>query len=78
MGGRMIITIYFVLIPPKRLNFTYLISVLVQIFSCLMLISAHYFPSLAQVLFAVGMTIFGLGRGIYTFPYLLLYQLFNQ
>ena len=38
----------------------------------------HIFPGSYEALFCIGMTGLGLGRGIYMFPYLLMYQNFER
>ena len=42
------------------------------------MVLAHFLPGISKFLFYTGMTIFGAGRGIYSFPYLILIRTFNQ
>ena len=44
----------------------------------LIITSSHLMKGLSEFLFIVGMLIFGLGRGVYAFPYLLLSPIFNK
>ena len=43
-----------------------------------MMAAGHYLPSLATALFHLGMFVFGIGRGIFAFPYLIFVRTFNQ
>ena len=77
MAGRFFSNLYLFLQPSDNLNRTYLICVGIQIGSFLCLIFGDVVPSLSGILFVLGMTGFGIGRGIYSFPYLILSQIFN-
>ena len=76
MIGRFIATIGVVLFPPNRLKLTYFIFVLVETISTIIMLGMHLFPAQLEVLFCIGMIGLGLGRGIYMFPYLLMYENF--
>ena len=77
MAGRFFSNLYLFLQPSDNLNRTYFICVGIQIGSFLCLIFGDAIPSLSGILFVLGMTGFGIGRGIYSFPYLILSQIFN-
>ena len=78
MFGRLIASIYLLILPSKKYNLTYFKCVVFQTISILILCSSHLFPDLASILYIVGMILFGLSRGISTFPYLLLFEHFNS
>lgn len=44
MLGRFIATLYFVVDPPKKLNKTYFISVILQTVAFFIIIGGHYYP----------------------------------
>ena len=77
MLGRLISTGYLVLWPTKP-KIAYTVSVLIQVLSYCFFIIPHYYPGSAPIVFIVGMLCFGLGRGIYIFPLILLSQYFNR
>ena len=77
MGGRFVSNIYLFLQPSDNLNRTYFICVGIQIVSFLFLICGDVFSSLSEILFVLGMAGFGVGRGIYSFPYLILSEIFH-
>ena len=76
MVGRFISTVLLVIFPPNRLKLTYFISVILETISTLVVLGMHFFPESYKALFSVGMLGLGLGRGVYMFPYLLLYENF--
>ena len=78
MVSRAIITTYLVLIPPKALLSTYLYCTIVQLLGYGLVALGHYLPSLSVPLFHLGMLVFGIGRGIFAFPYLVLARTFNR
>lgn len=78
MITRVLITTYLILIPPKTLKCTYLVYAIVQAAGYWIVALGHYLPSISTFLFYLGMGLFGTGRGIYSFPYLILVRTFNQ
>ena len=77
MIGKFIGVFFLVLAPIQRIKKTYFIFLIIQVISYLMLISMHLFPNSMQALFPISMLGIGIGRGIYMFPYLLLFHAFN-
>ena len=78
MIGRFIAVIGLVLFPPQKLKLTYFIFVIVETISTIILLGMHIFPKHYELLFCIGMIGLGIGRGIYTFPYLLLYENYEK
>ena len=78
MVSRIIITTYLTLIPPKALLSTYLKYTVVQMAGYGIIAAGHFLPLFAAPLFHLGMLVFGVGRGIFTFPYLILVRTFNR
>ena len=78
MVSRMIITTYLTLIPPRTLVSTYLKYTAVQMAGYYTIALGHFLPSLSVPLFHLGMFVFGIGRGIFAFPYLILVRTFNR
>ena len=78
MVSRVLITTYLILFPPKALLSTYLNYTLAQVLGYGLIALGHYLPSLSVPLFHLGMFGFGIGRGIFTFPYLALIRTFNR
>lgn len=78
MIARVLITTYLLLVPPKTLKWTYLVYAVIQAMGYWLISLGHFFPDLSLLLYYSGMFIFGAGRGIYSFPYLILCRTFNQ
>ena len=78
MVSRLLMTTYLTLLPPRSLLRTYLIGSFVQLFGYEIIALGHYLPSVAIPLFYLGQFVFGMGRSIFTFPYLVLIRTFNQ
>ena len=78
MISRVLITTYLVLVPPKTLLCTNFFYSVIQSCGYWLIAIAHFIPSLSLPLYYLGMTTFGVGRGIYSFPYLILCRTFNQ
>ena len=78
MFARLISSFYTLVITSKKINQIYFYSIVIQTGSMILLASSHFFQDISVILFVVGMFGFGLGRGVYSFPYLLLSQFFNQ
>ena len=76
MLGRFVSTIGVVIFPPNKLKLTYFIFVVVETVSTIIVLGMHIFPEHFEVFFAVGMIGLGFGRGIFMFPYLLMYENF--
>lgn len=77
MIGRIIATIFLIFVPSK-VKKTYFICVIGQIISYAIICLSYPIPSAAHALFIGGLTLFGLSRGIFSFPYLLLSQTFES
>ena len=78
MVARILMTTYLTLFPPTTLLRTYLGFSLVQLLGYGIIALGHYLPSAATPLFCLGQFTFGIGRSIFTFPYLILVRTFNQ
>ena len=78
MIGRAIMTGYFVLVPPKALVKTLFLFSFVQLMGFEIIVSIHFLQSFEIPLFYLGQILFGLGRGILSFSYLILIRTFNQ
>ena len=78
MLGRLIASIYIILFPSEKINRTFFICTLIQTFAIIIIASSHLMKGIAELLFIVGMLVFGLGRGVFAFPYLLLSPIFNR
>ena len=76
MLGRFISTIGVVIFPPNKIKLTYFIFVIIETVSTIIVLGMHFFPEQLEVLFCIGMIGLGLGRGIFMFPYLLMYENF--
>ena len=70
--------VYFILIPPSRLNLAYFISGICQTFSGVIMVMAYQFPQYAKPIFLFGIIIFGASRAAVSCPYLLLIQFYNS
>ena len=78
MIARVVITTYLTLVPPKTLIYTYFCFTAIQFLGYEMIALGHYLPNLSTALFHLGMFVFGIGRGIFAFPYLIFVRTFNQ
>ena len=78
MLGRLIVSIYILLVPSEKINKTFFICTVVQTVSMLIITSSHLMKGISEFLFIIGMLGLGLGRGIYSFPFLLLSPIFNK
>ena len=78
MIGRLVASVYLVVFPISKVNKTFFFSTLLQTLSILLVIVPHFAKSLSKPFWIIGMIGFGLGRGIYAFPYLLLAPIFNK
>ena len=78
MASRVFATINLILFPPRGLLRTYLGYSFLQLLGYVTVALGHYLPSAATPLFYLGQSVFGFGRGIFVFPYLVLVQTFNQ
>ena len=78
MVSRVLITTYLTLSPPKALLSTYLNYSLVQLVGYGLVAVGHYLPSFSVPLFHSGMFMFGIGRGVFTFPYIVLARTFDR
>lgn len=78
MFGRVIASIYLTLMPARYLNKVYFICVLIQALGIALIFGMHFFPFIAELLYLIGLLIFGLGRGVSLFPYLLLLNHFSS
>ena len=78
MISRILTTTYLTLFPPTALLRTYLGFSLVQLLGYGTIAFGHYLPSAATPLFCLGQLVFGVGRSIFTFPYLILARTFNR
>ena len=78
MIGRLVASFFLVVFPPSKINKTFFLSTVLQTLSILLVISAHFAKDLSKPFWLIGMLGFGLGRGIYAFPYLLLAPIFNK
>ena len=76
MIGRFVATIGVVIFPPNKLKLTYFIFVIIETVSTVVVLGMYVFPKQMEVFFSIGMFGLGFGRGIYMFPYLLLYENF--
>ena len=70
--------LYFILIPPIKLNRAYFISGIFQTLSGFIMVLSSYFPEHAKPIFIFGLIVFGFSRGAVACPYLLLIQFFNN
>lgn len=77
MIGRLLISLYFILIPAKRLKLTYFICALLQTLGLSLVASLHIFPHFSKPFYMIGMTLFGLGR-VPAFLYLILVDHFDE
>lgn len=77
MFSRFAVTIYLILVPSKPKK-TYFISCLIQILGFSVICLSYLMPEATTILFILGIIIFGLGRGVFAFPYLLLLPIFNN
>ena len=78
MVSRIIITTHLILSPPKTLVSTYLRYMVVQVAGYGIVALGHYLLSMAVPLFHLGMFVFGIGRGTFSFPYLILVRTFDR
>ena len=70
--------VYFILVPPSRLNLAYFICGIFQTSSAFLMMMAYYFPSHSKLIFIIAMIIFGCSRAAVACPYMLLMQFFNE
>lgn len=77
MIGRFIGMVILLLVPIRRVSRTYFIFVVLGVLSYLIIMASHFLPHLKEVFLPIGMLGVGVGRGIYAFPYLLLYECFK-
>ena len=78
MISRILMTTYLTLFPPTALLRTYLEFSLVQLLGYAIIALGHYLPSVATPLFCLGQFVFGVGRSIFSFPYLILIRTFSR
>ena len=78
MISRFLMTTYLTLFPPRALLRTYLGFSLVQLLGYGIIAAGHYAPSSAIPLFYLGQLVFGIGRSVFSFPYLVLLRTFNR
>ena len=70
--------VYFILIPPSRLNYAYFICGILAALSGFIMILAHSIPEQAKLTFLIGITLLGISRGAISCPYLLLNPFFSS
>ena len=78
MVSRFLMTTYLTLFPPSALLRTYLGFSLVQLLGYVIIALGHYAPSAATPLFYLGQFVFGMGRSVLAFPYLILIRTFDR
>ena len=76
--ARVLITTYLVLQPPEKLLTTYLIYAFIQCLGYWIISIGHFAPNYSILLYYLGVTIFGIGRGVFAFPYLTIIRIFNK
>ena len=78
MVARILTVIHLTLFPPTALLRTYLGFSLVQVLGYGIIALGHYLPPAATPLFCLGQFVFGVGRSVLAFPYLILVRTFDQ
>lgn len=78
MLSRFVIMMFLLMAPITRVKRTYFIFVVIGVMAFLVIMASHFLPSLKSVLLPIGMAMVGVSRGIYMFPYLLLYESFKE
>lgn len=78
MATRFVGVVFIVIAPIRRIRFTYIIFLSLQILAYLMICITHFFPTLFSAFFPIANILIGFGTGILMFPYLLLYMCFRD